>query len=380
MRPLFRAVRQWRFYYEPLVEVLVYRDALLHNLNVFRSRYRPVGVAPVLKSNAYGHGLVLVAKILDIEKPPFLCVDSYFEALVLRNEGIASPILIIGYTALENIVRSRLRNVAFAIISLDELKRLATGLRARTKIHLKVDTGMHRHGIAPEEIDEALELIRRTPHIELEGVYSHLADADTKDSRLTRTQIERWNGIAAKVRRAFPHVSHLHIAATTGSFHSPKIDANVLRLGIGLYGMNVSLEKLDLHPALKMRTRITSLRLLHRGEKVGYNATFTARRDMIVASIPAGYTEGIDRRLSNVGALTVRGIPCRIVGRVSMNITSLDVSAVPGIKLDDEVVVVSRNPTDPNSTQNMARQCKTIPYELLVHIPAQLRRRVVQGD
>ncbi len=378
MRALFRRLRQGRFRYATLVRILIYKKEILHNLDVFRKRFPNVGIAPVLKSNAYGHGLLQVAAILDREALPFFCVDSFFEALILRNEEVKSPLLIIGYTPLENILANKLKDVAFAIIGLEELKRLASSLHREVRIHLKLDTGMHRHGILPEEITEAIGIIKKSPHIILEGVYSHLADADKENSRHAELQIARWNDAAAQFKKELPSIRHLHLGATAGSRHSPRIDANVLRIGIGLYGISLGPDRLDLHPALEMKTRITSLRTLEAGEYVGYNATFETKVKMRIASIPVGYTEGINRRLSNKGAITIRGISCPIVGRVSMNITSIDVSAVPVVQLDDEVVVISKEKSAPNSIEHMAELCDTIPYDLLVHIPQHLRREVTE--
>ena len=377
VRTLLRFLRKKRFTYAPLIEIRVTKDAILHNLKVFREQKKGVAVAPVLKSNAYGHGLVEVARILDGEDLPFFCVDSYFEALILRNEDIRTPILIIGYTPVGTILGSRLPDVAFGIIGVQDLRSLAALARSPTAIHLKVDTGMHRHGIAPSEIEDAYALIRANKRIVLEGIYSHLADADTPNSAHAAAQIAAWNTTASRVRGQMPSVRFFHLAATTGSFYAQKIDANVMRLGIGLYGMNVGIEKLDLHPALEMRTRITSIHTLHAGESVGYNATFKAPQDMRVATIPVGYAEGVDRRLSSKGSILVRGTSCPIIGRVSMNITSLDISNVADVHVGDEVTVISPNAADPNGVEAIADLCGTIPYEILVHIPAHLRRVII---
>ena len=376
-RALLRKLRKGRFSYTPLVEVRVSRGALLHNLRAFWSIKSGLAIAPVLKSNAYGHGLIEVANIVDDANVPFLCVDSYFEALVPRNEGIRSPILIIGYTPLDTILKNQLKNIAFAIISSDELYRLAKNARVPVTIHLKIDTGMHRHGVKESGVNEALGLIKANPRIKLQGIYTHLADADTPESAHASKQIGVWNEIVQRFRESFANLAYYHCAASAGGHLSNNIDANVLRLGIGLYGMNVSPSPLQLQPALEMITRITSTRTLKKGEAVGYNATFTAPRDMAIASIPVGYYEGVDRRLSNKGAVMIRNTPCPIVGRVSMNITSVDVSHLPDVKLDEPVVVISRRASDPNSVENIARACETIPYEILVHIPAHLRRVVV---
>ncbi len=382
MRTIFRKLRDWRFRYEPLVTVRVFGGRILHNVGEFRKLNPGIGIAPVLKSNAYGHGLVQVAKILASEDIPFLCVDSYFEAMILRNEGIRTPILIVGFTPAENMVRSRLKDVSFAVMSRTELDGLVRQAKRNIKIHLKIDTGMHRHGLLPNEVHDALRAIETNRKIKLDGVYSHFADADTENSKHAALQIERWNGAAKLIKASMPGISYFHMGGTAGHHFVGKLEAvNVMRLGIGLYGYNVSLSKsLDLRPAMEVATRITSIREIEAGESVGYNATFTADKPMRIASIPMGYTEGIDRRLSGKGFVGVRGVACPIVGRVSMNITSIDVSGVPKATMGDEVIVISKNPSDKNSVENIAETCGTIPYEILVHISPNLRREVVSGE
>ncbi len=376
-RKILRRFRKMKRPYRTLVTITVSRDAILHNLHAFQRISPSVAVAPVLKSNAYGHGLREVGKILAGERVPFLCVDSFFEALALRNAGVRSPILVIGYTPAENLVRNTLPDISFCVIGLSDLREASRLVRTPTKIHLEIDTGMHRHGVMPEELDDALALVRSNPRLTLDGVYSHLADADTPGSAHTERQISRWNAAAAKARTAFPGLRYVHCAATAGSARLPEMAGNVMRLGIGLYGFNVSTESLDLRPALEMRTSITSVRALAQGERVGYNATFEASAPTAIASIPAGYYEGVDRRLSNKGVVLVRGIPCPIAGRVSMNITSIDVSAVPEARVGDAAIVLSADPRAPNSVEAVAAACGTIPYEILVHIPSHLRRSVI---
>jgi len=378
IRSVFRAWRTRRFTYEPLITVTLRRDRLLHNLEAFEALDPRVAVAPVLKANAYGHGLVKVASILEKRGGiPFFCIDSYAEALVLRNEGVRTPLVVIGFTPLANVVKSRLKDVAFAMTSLEDLVALSESDPPRTAIHLKIDTGMHRQGIMPDELARALALVRTNPSIALEGAYSHFADADTEGSKLTKQQIESWNAAIRQVRAEVPSLRYAHLANTAGSFHAAHVDANVMRLGIGLYGVNPSLDRsLHLLPVLSMKTQITSVRTVRAGESVGYNATFVADRETTVATVPAGYAEGVDRRLSGKGHVVVRGVPCPIAGRVSMNITSVDVSSVPDVRIADEAVLIGDDPAAPNSVVAMADACATIPYEILVHIPAGLRRVV----
>ncbi len=393
-----------RFPYESLITVEISRSRLLHNLEEFRRmapkpNFAPNGaVAPVLKSNAYGHGLLEVARILekaakesgtvgDNGGVPFFIVDSYYEAVALRARRIKTPLLVIGYTRPETIAASHLKDTAFTVTSLETLDSLAkTGKSAL--IHLKIDTGMRRQGILPEEVDAAIAVIKENHQIDLEGICSHLCDADDADESFTESQIHIWNRMAKKFREALPSLKYTHLAATDGHYFSHDIDANVSRLGIGLYGLSentILTAKLGLQPVLEMKTVVTGIKQLKAGETVGYGRIFKAKEDMVIANIPAGYFEGVDRRLSSGLDDTVRGfiqiepsrISCPIVGRVSMNITTVDVSKVPEIKVGDVTIVISNVSADPNSIVSMAKKCETISYEIAIHIPEHLKRVVV---
>ncbi|MFA5838544.1 MAG: alanine racemase [Candidatus Paceibacterota bacterium] len=395
MRKLFRKIRQKRFNYKSLIDVLIYKDNLLNNLNEFKKLNSNVDIAPVLKSNAYGHGLIEIAKILDPirnktqtqvsaisngaspQNIPFLIVDSYYEAMILRNEEIKSKILIIGYSLEENILNSKLKNVAFTIGSLEQLENLSKNLKTKTKFHIKFDTGMHRNGFLISEIEMAIEIIKSNQNIFIEGICSHFADADGDDSGYTIDQIEKWNEIVKIWKENFSETIYYHISATAGSMFSGSINANAMRLGIGLYGINVSLDdRLNLKPVLEMKSVISSIKEIKKGNKVGYNTTFTAEKDMKIANIPVGYYEGVDRRLSNNGFLKIKNKFCPIIGIVSMNITTIDVTDTEQVKIGDEVVIISSNSNDENSVTKIAKKCNTIPYEILVHIPERLKRIV----
>ncbi len=355
---------------------MIYKKNLIHNLNEYQKKYPKLALAPVLKSNAYGHGLIQVARILDKEQIAFLAVDSLFEATILRHEDIKSNILIIGYTSAENIGNSKISNTAFTITSLEQLKEINASLRKEKKFHLKIDTGMHRQGIMPKEILEAIKIIRNNQLIKLEGVCSHLADADNERKDFTEVQIKNWHENIEIIKRSFKNLKFFHLAATSGMAHADKIQANVARLGIGLYGINAAFEKLNLKPVLEMQSVISSARTIEAGESVGYGAAFKTDRTMRIATVPVGYSEGVDRRLSNVGCFKFNSQKCSIVGRVSMNITSVDLGTVSEIKIGDKVVVISSNSQEENSVENMAKLAHTIPYDILVHIPQHLRRIV----
>lgn len=371
-----------RYRYEPLIRVEISRSRLLHNLNEFRKLAPHHAVAPVLKSNAYGHGLFEVARILEHETViPFFVVDSYFEALALRSDGIRKPILIVGYTRPETMESGRLGNVAYTIGSLEALQAIEN-IEGPIAIHLKIDTGMRRQGILPEEIDRAIELIAENTYIKLTGLISHLSDADNPDPSFTEAQVNVWNRVVHKFSSVFASLKYIHLSATDGHRYSGSINANVSRLGLGLYGLLDGATfnpPLDLGPVMRMSTIVTGVKDLKRDESIGYGATYKAVRDMKVATIPVGYYEGLDRRLSSVGTVgvTAEEIPCRIVGRISMNIASIDVTHVENVRIGTPVVVVSNDPHHENSLVRMAAACGTIPYELAVHVPAHLKRVIV---
>jgi len=371
-----------RFPYDPLITVEVSKSALIHNLEQFRKIAPHHSVAPVLKSNAYGHGLFEVAEILQHDKRiPFLVVDSYYEAVALRAHGIKTPLLIIGYTRPETILASNLRNTMFTVTSLDTLLRLEQTLHP-IAIHLKIDAGMHRQGILPEEIDQACNLLSENPLIVLRGLCSHLCDADNVDPSFTEGQIHVWNRIAKKFKSEFIELEYTHLSATDGHRFTADIAANVSRLGLGLYGLidgTTYMPALDLKPAMQMKTILTGIKKLASDESVGYGVTFKAENDMTIGTIPVGYFEGVDRRLSNIGHVEVgpERISCQIIGQVSMNITVIDISGIEKPAIGMEVIVIGNDRTRSNSLEVMAKKCNTISYELAVHVPGHLKRVVV---
>lgn len=374
--------------YQPLIEVLIYRENLLHNLKVFRHKYPHQQIAPVLKSNAYGHGLVPVAKILDGQKIAFLVVDSIFEAIVLRNEDIKSKILVIGYTKPQDIIRNRYKDISFALTSFAQLSEVSKKLKRKCRFHLKIDTGMHRQGILPGEIQKSKDKIQKNKRIILEGICSHFSSADSTDKNYCKLQISVWNEVVKRFKKDFPQIEYFHLAATGGSYYcgeksklnsdSSLQNTNVIRLGLGMYGIDPSPNrKLNLKPALELRTVISGIKNIQKGEYIGYGLTFKATNKMKVATIPAGYFEGIDRRLSNIGFYKIGEKFFPLVGRVSMNISEMDISKLNKAKVGDSVILISAIKNDLNSVNNIAKLCQTIPYEILVHIPQHLRRMVI---
>lgn len=362
---------------ESLAKVLVDRRRINHNLDQFSGEHE---LAPVIKSNAYGHGLELVAEsIAERSDVSLVCVAALREARRLLESDCDVPVLIIGYTSVAAITACELSSLTFTITSFDQLKKLDSKLTNRRSFHLKVETGMHRYGIKPENIKSALEIIKSNNYINLTGAFSHFSDAYEPDSQFTRTQIKRWNR-AAKIINQSTDVNYLHMAATSGHFYRQKIFANTERVGIGMYGVTSYASQLKLKPALSLQTKITTIKQVPAGSWVGYNRSFQADTDMVIAVLPLGYQEGVDRRLSNTGIVLVNGEACPIVGKVSMNATIIDITSTENVSLGDNATVLSANPQAPNSVLTVANKIGTIPYEILVHISPELKRAIITFD
>ncbi len=366
-----------------LITANIYKNNINHNYKEFCRVLESSTVCPVLKSNAYGHGLIEVGKIIDDLNPPFIVVDAIFEAINLRMAGVLSHILIIGYTPLENIEKIKARDIAITITSLDMLKHLKK-VKDRVKIHLKIDTGMSRQGIFPEELDEALDILDQIVNIELEGICTHFSDADNADDfGYTLEQIDRWNTCVLKVQGRKPFIKFFHACATAGFAFKDKIHANTYRLGLGLYGLKTggTIDNMvNLKPVLEVNTQISSIKKIKKDQGVGYGVTFKAPKDMRIATIPMGYYEGIDRRLSNRGFVKINDKFAPIIGRVSMNITTIDITDIPEAELNTKVNVISTISSDKNSINSIVKLCEEsgiIGYEVSVHFPTQIRRNVI---
>ena len=364
--------------YSPLIVVKISSSRLIGNLREYQMAHPDLLIAPVLKSNAYGHGLLLVAEILDSEDVPFFVLDSLFEARVLRRHGIKTKILVIGYTPVESILRKNNSDISFTVPSLDQLKELSEKIKYPIHIHIKIDTGMHRQGLAMDEVSASINVLKENNKLKLEGICSHFADADSDNTKYTLNQNREWLQIVDIFLNVFPEIPFVHISSTAGARYDKNTSSNMLRLGLGLYGIDPSpVKKHDVKPVLQMESCVSSLRELTVGDRIGYNGTHIVERASLIATVPVGYFEGVDRRLSNRGVFKIGNVFCTIVGRVSMNITSVDVCGVLDIKRSDNVVIISNNSDDPNSVSSIAKITETIPWEILVHIPAHLYRKVV---
>lgn len=361
--------------YYPLNKIEISTEQLINNYNHLSSISKKIKIAPVVKSNAYGHGIDLVAKILDKENPPFFCVDSLFEAYQLKKANVKSPILIMGFIDSRNLQAKELP-FSFAVFDLDFAKTL-NQYQPGAKIHIKVDTGMNRIGVPIKDLSNFLKQLKKLKNLEIEGLMSHLSSPRSSKS-YTAFQIENYKQ-AIKIfesKKIFPKWRHLAASGALFNVESQALTeiTNLARCGIALYGASGEGKT---KPVLELKSQIVHIKKLKEGDLVGYDRTFIAKSNTVVGILPLGYNDGIDRRQSNNGYVNYKGVTCPIIGRVSMNVTTIDVTKVKKPKIGDEIIVISADPKSPNSITSLARSAGTIPHDLLVHLHAKALKRIV---
>ncbi len=363
----------FRKQYKHLNRITISRSALIQNHRTLQSTYPNTLICPVLKSNAYGHGLEIVAPIFDSLKPAFLCVDSLYEAYKLQKLGIQSNILILGYTIPENFM---VKPLPFHISLFDlETAQVLNKYQKGINVHIKIDTGMSRFGIRLEELRSFLDKIRELTHIKISGVYSHFSSADEAKKDKTNKQVHLFSEAIHVFHQYGIDPQWKHISASAGTLSVYDDVCNMARVGLASYGISpIANNKTNVRPVLEFRSKICQIKQIKKGDTVSYNDTFIAPKNMTIGIIGAGYYEGLDRRLSNIGTVLVKGKVCTILGRVCMNITIVDLSAVKEARVGDECIIFSSNPMHVNSVSKSAHICKTIPYDLLVKLNETIKR------
>lgn len=356
-------------------------DALAHNYGLFRNLIAPgCKIAAVAKSNAYGHDIYQYAAAVEKLGADWIAVDSIVEAVSLRKSGIRAPVLVLGYTLPSRYGDAVIQDASITISGMDalvELARFDCGGK-KIKAHFKIDTGMHRQGFLTEELPAALALFKTIEdHVVLEGIYTHFAGAKRPgvlDG--TNGQVTAFTEATRLVERA-GYRPLRHAAATAGTIAFPEAHFDMVRIGIGLYGLWPSPElrmthegAFPLRPILSWKTIIGELKSLPKGSGVGYNHAEILSRDSVLAVCPVGYWHGYPRALSGVGTVSVLGKSTRVVGRVSMDMLSVNVTDIPNVAVGDEVCLIGRQvPAD-----LLAFNAETINYEIVTRINPLIRR------
>ncbi len=364
------------------------KKSITHNIKSIKSLLNKETLfIAITKANAYGHGLVETSRIAAENGADMIGVFSFEEAETLRKNKIKAPILILGYIPLENLGKAVKLNCHITAYNEKTIKKLGS-LKKKVQIHIKVETGTNRQGVALDDLPKFLQLISNHPSIQVVGLYSHFANVeDTTDHTFAKTQLNKFKQaikICAK-NDVYPTIKHL--SATAAALIFPEAQFDAVRGGIGIYGLwpspetKVSIKertiKLNLKPALSWKTIISQIKEIKKSEGIGYGLTEKVKHDSRVAILPVGYWDGYDRGLSRIGEVLVRGTRCKVLGRICMNMTMIDVTHVKNVKIEDEVVLLGKQKKEEITAEEIAGKIGTINYEVVTRINPLLPRYYV---
>lgn len=367
------------------------RSALIHNLRAFRRLIGPdVKLMPVVKANAYGHGLPEVSSLAARSGlADWLGVNSLEEGLALRRQGIRLPVLVLGYVPLSGLtqaVRSGLRLTVYNEETARSLSLLAG--RRPVPLHIKLETGTNRQGVGMEKAVRLARFIERSDKLKLEGYSTHFANIeDTLDRSFPQDQMQRYQSMLAGLERRGLGAPLAHTACTAAAVIFPQTRRSLVRVGIGIYGLWPSRETmlssqglnpwLVLRPVLTWKTRVAQVKDVPSGSYVSYGCTYRTTRRSRLAVLPVGYYDGYDRKLSNTAHVLIRGRRAPVRGRVCMNLCVADVTDIPGVGPEDEVALLGSQGRERISAEQLAAWIGTINYEAVTRINPLLPRLVV---
>lgn len=368
------------------------RANLRHNLRLCRSLI-PAGtrLCAVIKADAYGHGAAVLAAEAEAAGADFFAVATVPEAMELRTAGASLPLLILGPSPVESASWLAAQEVRVTLSSLEAATAFSQALAAAgagektlppLRVHIKLDTGMSRHGFPTVLATErqatlaAIAAIGKLPGLEVEGLYTHFATADRQDNPCYLRQQERFLALRSELQQAglLPPIVHCANSATLSSH--PQLAFDMVRAGIALYGARDGawMRDLDLHPVMTLKARLSAIHTLHKGESVSYGAAYTAATEMPVGVLEIGYADGLHRLLSGKAVFSLHGKPLQQIGHICMDRCMVDLRAVPQAQVGDVAVIWGRDGADQVDVDDLAAEAGTIGYELLCGLTARVPR------
>lgn len=373
MNEIFKSLRTW-------VEINL--DALECNFDAVRETLpENTKILAVVKANAYGHGAIGVAKFLE-DKADYLAVAATDEALELRKNGVNCPILILGhipYGDYDNIVKYKITPTISDFYEAELLSKAAVKAGVTAPLHIAVDTGMNRIGFKCDEASiEEIKRIKELPDIEIEGIFSHFAAADMSDKTYTRKQIEKFDDFVNTLSEQGINAPIKHLYNSAGIADLEK-KYDMVRQGIILYGLRPS-DEVEFNnivvpqPVMSMKTRIVQVKTLPAGECISYGCTYTTQKETRVATLCAGYADGVTRVLSNNGEVLIRGKRAEIIGRVCMDQFMVDVTDIPDVEAGDTATIFGTDGDETISVDEIAKKANTINYEIICNINSRVTR------
>ncbi|HSD19322.1 MAG TPA: alanine racemase [Anaeromyxobacter sp.] len=351
-------------------------DAVAHNVRLLAARAAPARLYAVVKANAYGHGAVAVGRAALAAGASALCVVCVDEAEELRRAGVDAPILVIGYTPPTDADRVVALGVRPTVGSADVAEALAAAAQRRggvVPVHLELESGLNRHGLAPDALVALATRLRAIPQLAVEGLFTHFAAAEEGDQRFTRRQFEVLREVSAKV----PWIPERHCSASASVLLDHEMALEVVRTGLSMYGYRPAPwcgTDADLRQVLSLRSRVARVLEVDRGATVGYGRTWAATRPSRIALLMCGYADGYRRSLGNRAHVLVRGRRAPVVGRVAMDMCMVDVTAVPEVRAGDVATLIGRDGEERVDADELASLADTISWEILAGITARVPR------
>lgn len=341
-------------------------------------------VCCVVKADAYGHGAVEVAKMLQQEKADYFSVARFEEAVELRNNNIHTPILCMGYISESDIEEAINRYIGITVYSYEMAKIInqkAGKLGKKASIHIKIDTGMSRLGFLTDDnsINDILKL-KELINLNIDGIYTHFATADETDKKETYLQLERYKKVIDALEKANIDIQFKHVSNTAAIIDLKELGFNMVRLGIGLYGHYPSDEvskEVELKPAMKLKTIITNIKTVAPGTKVSYGYTYEFKEASTLATLAIGYADGFDRTQNNPKVM-INGVLCDVVGRICMDQCMVKIPEGLNVNIEDEVLIMGAEVGV--TAEDLASRRGTINYEVLCSVSRRVTRDYILGD
>ena len=361
--------------------------AFRHNLQNLRKYLDPqTRIMAIVKADAYGHGAVSCARIaVESGAANYLGAGVIEEGIELRENGLNAPILILGSIfpdEAEDLVRHNLATILCTQPLAQALSKEAEKQDKTVSVHIKVDTGMNRLGISPENLPALLDQVRNLKNLKIEAVSTHFSSADDEDLSVTQAQLEKFQTALTILQKEGVHTPIVHCANTSALFKFPESHFNMVRPGLILYGVlpSPSLRPVidqgenSFQPVMQWKSQIILLKPIAKNQPVSYSGSFTTQRDSLIATLPIGYADGLHRMLSNKMDVLIRGRRAPQVGNICMDMILIDVTDIPDVQAGDEVVIFGRQGDEMISVEELAVKGKTIPYEILCSVSKRVPR------
>lgn len=354
--------------------------AIAHNVRAIR-KITSAEMMAVVKADGYGHGALQVARVALANGAQRLAVAILNEALELRQQAVTVPILVLGYTPEEQaevVVANEVTQTVFSWPLAEALSKVAVKLDKKAKIHVKVDTGMGRVGVQPEEAVKFIRQLMTLPNLEVEGMFTHFAVADEQDKSYTKEQFAKFMAVVESLAGEGISLPLYHVANSAAIIDLPSTHLNLVRPGIILYGLypsdQVDKEKILLRPALTLKARIGHIKRVKAGTSISYGRKYIAPEERVLATLPLGYADGFTRLLFAKGQVLVKGQKAPLVGRVCMDQCMIDITDIPGVETGEEVVLIGRQGKGSISVEELAEKIGTINYEVVCMISQRVPR------